>query len=64
VLKSSFDEEEVSRKLSKIAKNHFYFDDFPAQSKSKKNGEYERPYGYDLGAGKMLKDVDIDDNSL
>jgi len=60
-----FDEEE-SRKISKkIAKNQFGFDDFLKQIKQiKKMGNMKDLVGMIPGAGKMMKDVDIDDDAF
>lgn len=58
--------EEEARKISKkIAKNQFGFDDFLTQIQQiKKMGNMKDLMGMIPGAGKMMKDVDIDDNAF
>src|SRR5690606_21728438 len=60
------DDEEEARKLQKkIAKNEFGFDDFLNQLQQiKKMGSMKDLMGMIPGAGKMLKDVDIDDDAF
>ena len=59
-------DEEAARKLQKkIAKNQFGFDDFLNQlHQIKKMGSMKDLMAMIPGAGKMLKDVDIDDDSF
>ncbi len=59
-------DEEQARKISKkIAKNQFGFDDFLSQIQQvKKMGNMKDLMGMIPGAGKMMKDVDIDDDSF
>ncbi len=59
-------DEEAARKLQKkIAKNQFGFDDFLNQlHQIKKMGSIKDLMSMIPGAGKMLKDVDIDDDSF
>jgi signal recognition particle subunit SRP54 len=60
-----FDEEEARKLSKKIAKNQFGFDDFLSQIQQiKKMGNMKDLMGMIPGAGKMLKDVDVDDNSF
>ena len=60
-----FDEEEARRVQKKIAKNQFDFDDFLGQIKQiKKMGNMKDLMGMIPGMGKMLKDVDIDDDAF
>lgn len=60
-----YDEEEARRIQKKIAKNQFGFDDFLSQIQQiKKMGSMKDLVGMIPGAGKALKDVDIDDNSF
>ncbi len=60
-----YDEEEARKLSKKIAKNQFGFDDFLAQIQQiKKMGNMKDLMGMIPGAGKMLKGVDIDDNSF
>ena len=60
-----FDEEEDRKLQKKIAKNQFGFDDFLNQIQQiKKMGNMKDLVGMIPGAGKALKDVDIDDNSF
>ncbi|MDO9261175.1 MAG: signal recognition particle protein, partial [Flavobacteriaceae bacterium] len=58
--------EEEARKISKkIAKNQFGFDDFLTQIQQiKKMGNMKDLMGMIPGAGKMMKDVDLDDNAF
>ena len=60
-----FDEEEARKVQKKIAKNKFGFDDFLNQIQQvKKMGDMKDLVGMIPGAGKMMKDVDIDDDSF
>jgi signal recognition particle subunit SRP54 len=60
-----YDEEEARRLQKKIAKNQFDFNDFISQIQQiKKMGNLKELASMIPGAGKMLKDVDIDDNAF
>lgn len=60
-----YDEEEARRVQKKIAKNQFGFDDFLKQiAQVKKMGNMKDLMGMIPGAGKMLKNVDIDDDAF
>ncbi len=60
-----YNEEEARKLQKKIAKNEFGFDDFLAQIQQvKKMGSMKDLMGMIPGAGKALKDADIDDNAL
>ncbi len=60
-----FDEEEARKLQKKIAKNQFGFDDFLNQIQQvKKMGSMKDLVGMIPGAGKALKDVDIDDDAF
>lgn len=60
-----FDEEEAKRLQKKIAKNKFDFNDFLKQIKQiKRMGNMKDLMGMIPGAGKALKDVDIDDDAF
>ncbi len=60
-----YDEEEARRIQKKIAKNQFGFDDFLKQIQQiKKMGNMKDLMGMIPGAGKMMKDVDIDDDAF
>jgi signal recognition particle subunit SRP54 len=60
-----FDEEEARRLNQKIRKNQFDFDDFLNQLQQiKKMGNLKDLVGMIPGMGKMMKDVDIDDNAF
>jgi signal recognition particle subunit SRP54 len=60
-----YDEEEARKLQKKIAKNQFGFDDFLNQlHQIKKMGSMKDLMSMIPGAGKMLKDVDIDDDSF
>jgi signal recognition particle subunit SRP54 len=60
-----FDEEEARKLQKKIAKNQFGFDDFLKQiNQVKKMGSMKDLVGMIPGAGKTLKDVDIDDDAF
>ena len=60
-----FDEEEARKLQKKIAKNQFGFDDFLKQIQQiKKMGNMKDLMGMIPGAGKMMKDIDIDDDAF
>jgi signal recognition particle subunit SRP54 len=60
-----FDEEEARRLQKKIAKNQFDFNDFLSQiHQIKKMGNLKDLASMIPGAGKMLKNVDIDDDAF
>ncbi len=60
-----FDEEEARRVQKKIAKNQFDFDDFMGQIKQiKKMGNVKDLMGMIPGMGKMMKNIDIDDDAF
>ena len=60
-----FNEEEARKLQKKIAKNQFGFDDFIKQIQQvKKMGSMKDLVGMIPGAGKALKDVDIDDDAF
>jgi signal recognition particle subunit SRP54 len=60
-----YDEEEARKLQKKIAKNQFGFDDFLKQIQQiKKMGNMKDLIGMIPGAGKMMKDVDIDDDAF
>ena len=60
-----FDEEESKRIQKKIQQNTFNFDDFISQIQQiKKMGNMKDLVGMIPGVGKMMKGVDIDDNSF
>jgi signal recognition particle subunit SRP54 len=60
-----YDEEEARKLQKKIAKNEFGFDDFLSQLQQiKKMGSMKDLMGMIPGAGKMLKDVEIDDDAF
>ncbi len=60
-----FDEEEARKLQKKIAKNQFGFDDFLKQIQQiKKMGNMKDLVGMIPGAGKMMKDMDIDDDAF
>lgn len=60
-----FDEEEAKRLQKKIAKNSFDFEDFLKQIQQiKRMGNMKDLMGMIPGAGKALKDVDIDDDAF
>jgi len=63
--KAQIDEEEAKRLQKKIAKNQFDFDDFLAQIQQiKKMGNLKELASMIPGVGKMIKNVDIDDNAF
>lgn len=60
-----FDEEEARKIQKKIAKNQFGFDDFLNQIQQvKKMGNMKDLIGMIPGAGKALKNIDIDDDAF
>jgi signal recognition particle subunit SRP54 len=60
-----YDVEEAQRLQKKIAKNQFNFDDFLSQIKQiKKMGNLKDLAGMIPGMGKMLKNVDLDDDAF
>jgi signal recognition particle subunit SRP54 len=60
-----YDEEEARKLQKKIAKNQFGFDDFLKQIQQvKKMGSMKDLMGMIPGAGKMMKDIDIDDDAF
>jgi len=60
-----FDEQEARKIQKKIAKNQFGFDYFLSQIQQvKKMGNMKDLMGMIPGAGKMMKDVDIDDDAF
>ena len=60
-----YDEEEARKLQKKIAKNEFGFDDFLAQIQQiKKMGNMKDLVGMIPGAGKALKDVEIEDDTF
>lgn len=60
-----YDEEEARRLQKKIAKNQFDFDDFLAQiNQIKKMGNLKDLASMIPGVGKMMKDIDIDDDAF
>ena len=62
---AQFDEEEAKRLQKKIAKNSFDFDDFLKQIQQiKRMGNMKDLIGMIPGAGKALKDVEINDDAF
>src|SRR5210317_1435863 len=60
-----FDEQEARKIQKKIAKNQFGFDDFLKQiHQIKKMGNMKDLMGMIPGVGKMVKDIDIDDDAF
>ena len=60
-----FDEQEARKIQKKIAKNQFGFDDFLSQIQQvKKMGNMKDLMGMIPGAGKMMKEVDVDDDAF
>jgi signal recognition particle subunit SRP54 len=60
-----YDEDEARKIQKKIAKNQFGFDDFLKQiHQIKKMGNMKDLVGMIPGVGKMMKDVDIDDDAF
>ena len=62
---AQFDEEQAKKLQKKIAKNQFDFNDFYEQLQQiKKMGNLKDLVGMIPGIGKMMKDVDVDDNAF
>lgn len=60
-----YDEKEARKVQKKIAQNQFGFDDFLKQIQQvKKMGNMKDLMGMIPGAGKMMKDIDIDDDAF
>ncbi len=60
-----FDEEEARKLQRKIAKNEFNFNDFYNQIQQiKKMGNIKDLVGMIPGVGKMMKDINVDDNAF
>ncbi len=60
-----YDEEEARKIQKKIAKNQFGFDDFLNQIQQvKKMGNMKDLMGMIPGAGKMMKNIDVDDDAF
>jgi signal recognition particle subunit SRP54 len=60
-----YDEEEAKRLNQKLRKNQFDFEDFLSQLQQiKKMGNIKDLIGMIPGMGKMMKDVDVDDNAF
>ena len=60
-----FDEDQARKINKKIAKNQFGYDDFLSQIQQvKKMGNMKDLMGMIPGVGKMMKDVDVDDNAF
>jgi signal recognition particle subunit SRP54 len=60
-----FDEDEARKINKKIAKNQFGFDDFLSQIQQvKKMGNMKDLMGMIPGAGKMMSDIDVDDDAF
>ncbi len=60
-----FDEEQAKKLQKKIAKNQFDFNDFYEQLQQiKKMGNLKDLVGMIPGIGKMMKDVDVDENAF
>ncbi|MDR0430612.1 MAG: signal recognition particle protein [Tannerellaceae bacterium] len=60
-----YDEEEAKRLQKKIAKNQFDFNDFISQIQQiKKMGNLKDLASMIPGVGKLMKDIDIDDNAF
>jgi signal recognition particle subunit SRP54 len=60
-----FDEEEARRLQKKIAKNQFNFNDFFQQIQQiKKMGNLKELASFIPGMGRMMKDIDIDDDAF
>jgi signal recognition particle subunit SRP54 len=63
--REQFNEEEARKLQKKIAKNQFNFNDFLSQiNQIKKMGSMKDLVGMIPGVGKMMKDVDIDDDAF
>ena len=61
----AFDEDEAKRINAKMRKNQFYFDDFLSQLQQiKKMGNVKDLLCMIPGMGKMIKDLDIDNDSF
>ncbi|GJM59848.1 MULTISPECIES: signal recognition particle protein [Persicobacter] len=61
----AFDEDEAKRINQKIRKNQFNFEDFLSQlAQIKKMGNLKDLVGMLPGVGKMMKDIDIDDDAF
>jgi signal recognition particle subunit SRP54 len=64
-VQEQFDEEEARKLQKKIAKNQFNFNDFYDQVQQiKKMGNMKDLMGMVPGIGKMMKDVDVDENAF
>ena len=62
---AQFDEEQAKKLQKKISKNQFDFNDFYEQIQQiKKMGNLKDLVGMIPGIGKMMKDVDVDDNAF
>lgn len=60
-----FDSEQARKLQKKIAKDQFNFNDFVSQIQQiKKMGNFKDLAGMIPGVGKMIKDIDIDDNAF
>jgi signal recognition particle subunit SRP54 len=60
-----YDEEQARKLQKKIAKNQFDFDDFLNQIQQiKKMGNLKDLMGMIPGMGKMMKDIDVDDDAF
>ena len=60
-----FDEEEAKKLQKKLAKDQFNFDDFLQQIRQiKKMGNIKDLMGMIPGMGKMMKDLDVDENAF
>lgn len=60
-----YDEEQAHKLQKKIAKNQFDFDDFLSQIQQiKKMGNLKDLMGMIPGMGKMMKDIDVDDDAF
>jgi len=60
-----FDEQQARKIQKKIAKNQFGFDDFLSQIQQiKKMGNVKDLMGMIPGMGKMMKDIDVDDDAF
>lgn len=64
-MQQQYDEEEAKRLQKKIAKNQFDFNDFLSQiGQIKKMGNLKDLASMIPGVGKVIKDIDIDDNAF
>ncbi|MDR1762068.1 MAG: signal recognition particle protein, partial [Bacteroidales bacterium] len=62
---SQYDEEEARKMQKKISKNQFNFEDFLSQIQQiKKMGNLKDLAGMIPGMGKMMKNIDIDDDAF